>query len=77
MSTRTSRRRSTYSLRQERIKGLLLLSFAEGVYTDNDNVFIRKAMIGKTEERIYLKSGVRFQANNRPVNKMLHNDYFG
>ena len=77
MSTRTSRRRSTYSLRQERIKGLLLLSFAEGVYTDNDNVFIRRAMIGHTEERIYLKSGVRFQPNNRPVNKMLHNDYFG
>ena len=76
MSTRTSRRRSTYSLRQEIIKGLLLLSFAEGVYTDND-VFIRRAMIGNTEERIYLKSGVRFQPNNRPVNKMLHNDYFG
>lgn len=66
MSTRTSRRRSTYSLRQERIKGLLLLSFAEGVYTDNDNVFIRRAMIGNTEERIYLKSGVRFQANKPP-----------
>ena len=59
------------------MKGLLLLSFAEGVYTDNDNVFIRRAMIGNTEERIYLKSSVRFQPNNRPVNKMLHNDYFG
>jgi len=34
-------------------------------------------MIGNTEKRIYLISGVRFQANNRPVNKMLHNDYFG
>lgn len=77
MSTSTIRRRSTYSLRQERIKGLLLPSFAEGVFTDNDNVFIRKAMIENSEERIYLKSGVRFQANNRPVNKMLHNDYFG
>ena len=53
-----------------------MLSFAEGVYTDNDNVFIRKAMIGNTEKRIYLKSGLRFQANNSPVKKMLHDDYF-
>lgn len=64
-----------YSKRE--YNGLLILSFAEGVYTDNDNFFIRKAMIGNTEKRIYLISGVRFQVKNRPVNKMLHNDYFG
>ena len=34
-------------------------------------------MIGNNGKRIYLKSGVRFQANNRPVNKMLHNDCSG
>ena len=28
-------------------------------------------MIGNTEKRIY-----GFQAKSRPVNKMLHNDYF-
>ena len=62
MSARTRSRCSTCSLKQERIKGLSLLSFADNDNdNDNDDVFIRKAMPGNTEKRIYLISGVHFK----------------
>ena len=60
MSARTRSRCSTCSLKQERIKGLSLFSFADND-NDNDDVFIRKAMTGNTEKRIYLISGVHFK----------------